>query len=107
MCDLTWQRDYVGVIRDLEMGGDPGLSGWAQCQHRILTEGNSECETMCDDGSRDGSEVIPGRGYEPRNVGTSGSWKRRSRGSPRASREPALDLGSGNSFWPLTFRTGR
>lgn len=91
------------MIRDLEMGGDPGLSGWAQCQHRTLTEGNSECETMCDDGSRDGREVIPGRGtWAPLEAG-----KDEAGVLPEPPGNQPLILGQGDSFWPLTFRTGR
>lgn len=51
------------------MGKDPGLSGWAQCHHMILTRQRGEAEGMSDDGSGDRGEVIPRRGPEPRKVG--------------------------------------
>lgn len=39
---LHGKSDFANVLKDREMGNHPGLSGWAQCNHKSPYKGKKE-----------------------------------------------------------------
>lgn len=35
-CERNLMWDFADVMKDSEVGSDPGWSGWARCHHRAL-----------------------------------------------------------------------
>lgn len=78
---LPVKGDFADVIelRTLSWGNDSGLSRWATYIARVLKGGRQEGQSQrLEDG---------GWGHEPRDAGTSRSWKRQGNHSPLKSPE--------------------
>lgn len=64
---------FEDMIKCLEMGGYPGLSGWDQCNHKYPYKSRAGgSESAKENGmikAKGWSGVIQGRGHESRNAG--------------------------------------